>query len=180
MSENLNIILAGFGGQGILFAGTVAAYAGLIDGKEISWLPSYGPEMRGGTANCSVCISDQPIGSPLVVNPNVLIAMNLPSLDKFENEVEPGGVILVDSSLIFKKVERTDVNVFYVPATSMAEENGLKGLANMILIGKLFKETGFCSQDALEKSILKCVPPRKAELIGSNKAAVKLGIEYQD
>ena len=135
--KDLNIVFAGFGGQGILFAGKVVAYAGLIEGRELSWLPSYGPEMRGGTANCSICLSDEPIGSPLVTNPNVLIAMNRPSLDKFVNEVEPGGTILLDSSLIDERVERDDVTVFYVPASKLAEENGLKGLANIILVGKL-------------------------------------------
>ena len=129
MKEELNLVLAGFGGQGLLFAGKVIAYAGLIDEHEISWLPSYGPEMRGGTANCSVRISDIPIGSPLVLNPNVLIAMNLPSLDKFIDTVVPGGIVLVDSAMINKKVERDDVRVFYVPATKMAEDNGIKGLA---------------------------------------------------
>ena len=103
MSKDLNLLLAGFGGQGVLFAGKVIAYSGLLEGKEISWLPSYGPEMRGGTANCSVCISDNPIGSPLVVTPNVFIAMNLPSFDRFINDVQPGGVVLVDSFLIPKK-----------------------------------------------------------------------------
>lgn len=111
-NKNFNMLLAGFGGQGILFAGKVIAYGGLMDEKEISWLPSYGPEMRGGTANCSVCISDQPIGSPLVVNPNVFIAMNLPSFDKFINDVEPGSIVIVDSFLINKKVERDDVTAF--------------------------------------------------------------------
>ncbi len=101
--KDLNMVFAGFGGQGVLFAGKVAAYAGLLENKEISWLPSYGPEMRGGTANCSVCISDEPIGSPLVTAPNVLVAMNLPSLDKFINAVEPGGTVILDSSLIDKK-----------------------------------------------------------------------------
>lgn len=177
MSESLNIVLAGFGGQGILFAGKVIAYAGLMDNREISWLPSYGPEMRGGTANCSVCLSDQAIGSPLVVNPNVLVAMNLPSLDKFIDAVEPNGTVLIDSSLISKKVERTDLKVFYVPATKLADENQLNGLANMILVGKLYKELGFCTEEALEKSILKCVPPRKANLIDANKAAIQLGRE---
>ena len=119
--KDLNIVFAGFGGQGILFAGKVVAYAGLIEGRELSWLPSYGPEMRGGTANCSICLSDEPIGSPLVTNPNVLIAMNRPSLDKFVNEVEPGGTILLDSSLIDERVERDDVTVFYVPASKLAE-----------------------------------------------------------
>lgn len=113
--KDLNIVFAGFGGQGILFAGKVVAYAGLIEGRELSWLPSYGPEMRGGTANCSICLSDEPIGSPLVTNPNVLIAMNRPSLDKFVNEVEPGGTILLDSSLIDERVERDDVTGFLCP-----------------------------------------------------------------
>ena len=176
MSENLNILLAGFGGQGILFAGKVIAYAGLMDEKEISWLPSYGPEMRGGTANCSICISDKPIGSPLVVNPNVFVAMNVPSFDKFINAVEPNGIVVVDSFLIHKKVERTDVKVFYVPATSLAEESGLKGLANIILVGKLYKELGFCKEEALQKAIAKCVPARKAEMLDLNKKAIEIGM----
>ena len=123
MSRDFNMVLAGFGGQGILFAGKVIAYGGLNDGKEISWLPSYGPEMRGGTANCSVCISDKTIGSPLVLTPDVLIALNLPSFEKFIDTVKPGGTVIIDSFLINKKVEREDVNVFYVPATKLAEEN---------------------------------------------------------
>ena len=153
--KDLNIVFAGFGGQGILFAGKVVAYAGLIEGRELSWLPSYGPEMRGGTANCSICLSDEPIGSPLVTNPNVLIAMNRPSLDKFVNEVEPGGTILLDSSLIDERVERDDVTVFYVPASKLAEENGLKGLANIILVGKLRKELAFCTEETHEKALQK-------------------------
>ena len=179
MSKDLNMVFAGFGGQGILFAGKVAAYGGLMDNKEISWLPSYGPEMRGGTANCSVCISEKAIGSPLVVTPNVLVAMNLPSLDKFINDVVPGGVVLIDSSLINKKVEREDVSVFYVPATKLAEENDLKGLANIILVGKLFAEIGFCSEEALDKAVQKCVPPRKQHLLGANKKALEIGQNYQ-
>lgn len=170
------MLLAGFGGQGVLFAGKVIAYGGLMDGKEISWLPSYGPEMRGGTANCSVCISGKAIGSPLVLSPNVLVAMNLPSYEKFINSVEPNGTVIIDSFLIEKKVERTDLNVFYVPATKLAEENDLKGLANIILVGKLFKETKFCSEDALYKAIQKCVPPSKEHLMDANKKAIELGI----
>ena len=139
MRSDLNLMLAGFGGQGLLFAGKVTAYAGLMEGREISWLPSYGPEMRGGTANCSVCVSDNPIGSPLILNPNALIAMNLPSFDKFIDTVIPGGTALVDSTMVEKTTERTDINVFYVPATKMADDNGIKGLANIILLGKLFK-----------------------------------------
>ena len=114
---NEEIILAGFGGQGILFAGKVLAYCGLIDEKEVSWLPSYGPEMRGGTANCSVCVSDEPIGSPLVLNPSLMLAMNLPSYDKFINSVKPGGKAFIDSTMVEEKSDRTDIDCFYISAT---------------------------------------------------------------
>ena len=176
--SDFNFLLAGFGGQGILFAGKVVAYTGLIDGIQVSWLPSYGPEMRGGTANCSVCLSENTIGSPLVTEPNGFIAMNLPSFDKFIDSVAPGGVVIVDSSLIEKTTDRTDVNAFYVPATKMAEENGLKGLANIILIGKLFKETGFCQKETLFEAVRKCVPAKKAHLVDSNLKALEIGINY--
>ena len=169
------MLLAGFGGQGVLFAGKVAAYAGLIEGRELSWLPSYGPEMRGGTANCSVCLSDEPIGSPLVTNPNVLIAMNRPSLEKFVNDVEPGGVILLDSSLIEIPVEREDVTVCRVPASKIAEENGLSGLANMVLMGKLFEVVGFCKEETLDAALQKCIPARKAAMLDLNRKAIALG-----
>ena len=173
--RDLNMVFAGFGGQGVLFAGKVVAYAGLIEGRELSWLPSYGPEMRGGTANCSVCLSDEAIGSPLVTSPNVLVAMNRPSLDKFVNEVEPGGIILLDSSLIDIKVERDDVTTYYVPASALAEENELKGLANIILVGKLFKEVGFCSEETLDKALQKCIPARKASMLDFNRKAIEIG-----
>jgi 2-oxoglutarate ferredoxin oxidoreductase subunit gamma len=175
--SNLNILMAGFGGQGILFLGKMAAYSGLMDGKQITWLPSYGPEMRGGTANCSVCISDDLIGSPLVTNPDILIAMNLPSLEKFINQVVPGGTVLVDSTIIEKKVEREDINAFYIPATKLAEENELPGLANMIMLGKMLKETSFCTECAMDEALLKCVPPRKTDMIELNKKALKIGSE---
>lgn len=178
MAVNHMVILAGFGGQGILFAGKVMAYAGLTDGMEVSWLPSYGPEMRGGTANCSVTISDEPIGSPLITNPNKLLVMNLPSYEKFISAVEPGGDVFVDSSLIDKKTDRSDVNAFYIPATRLALDNGLKGLANMIMLGKLLKETKIATLDSIFKGLQKSVPPRKAELIEPNKKAISLGMEY--
>ena len=171
-----DILLAGFGGQGVLFAGKVIAYAGLMEGKEISWLPSYGPEMRGGTANCSVCISDKSIGSPLVVNPDVLVAMNLPSLEKFETDVVPGGLIIVDSSLVGKKVTRDDVKVVYLPASELAEEHGLKGSANMVIVGCLFKETGFCDYENLEKGVRKSVPARRQNLVEGNLKAIEVGM----
>ena len=172
-----NLCVAGFGGQGILFAGKVMAYAGLIENKEISWLPSYGPEMRGGTANCSVCISDDPIGSPLVLTPDILVAMNLPSYDKFIDEAAPGATVVVDSTLVGKVSDRTDINAFYIPATKLAGDNGLKGLANIIIIGKLLKETGFASLESVEAAIRKCVPAKKAAMVDFNIKALRLGME---
>jgi 2-oxoglutarate ferredoxin oxidoreductase subunit gamma len=177
MSGDLTLLLAGFGGQGLLFAGKVAAYAGLIDGKEISWLPSYGPEMRGGTANCSVTISEEPIGSPLILNPHALIVMNRPSYDKFIDTAANGAVVLVDSSMIDKKTERTDVTVFYVPATGLAEESGMKGLANIILLGKLLKETGFTSLVSIDKALTKCVSSKHGDLLEQNRKAFRIGME---
>jgi 2-oxoglutarate ferredoxin oxidoreductase subunit gamma len=172
-----SMIFAGFGGQGILFTGKMAAYSGMMEGKEVSWLPSYGPEMRGGTANCSVCVSDEPIACPLVINPDVLLAMNTPSFEKFIGDVVPGGVAILDSSLISLKCDRSDITVCYVPATALAEENGLPGLANMILFGKMLKETGFTSVETLKKALEKVVPAKKAHLIDSNMKAVFLGME---
>lgn len=169
------MIFAGFGGQGVLFAGKVTAYAGLLLGRELSWLPSYGPEMRGGTANCSVCISDRPIGSPLVTAPNVLVAMNQPSLEKFIGAVEPGGLVILDSSLISTEITRTDITVHRVPSSALAEENGLSGLSNMILVGKLFKELDFCPAETLDEAIQKCVPARKPQMLDLNRQAVALG-----
>ncbi|MCR5203983.1 MAG: 2-oxoacid:acceptor oxidoreductase family protein [Lachnospiraceae bacterium] len=177
MANTMNVLLAGFGGQGILFTGKVMVYGALTEGKELSWLPSYGPEMRGGTCNCSVVISDEAIGSPLVTNPDVLIAMNRPSLEKFVNSVVPGGTILVDSSTVDIKVERTDVTVYYVPATNLADKNGLKGLANMILLGKLYKEMKFISKESLDNGLQKCIPAKKADMLGLNQKALEIGME---
>lgn len=174
--STMRTLLAGFGGQGILFAGKVMAYSALKAGKELSWLPSYGPEMRGGTCNCSIVISDNAIGSPQVTAPDVLVAMNRPSLDKFVNAVVPGGVILVDSSTVDIKVEREDVKVYYVPATKLADENGIKGLANIILVGKLFKETGFVSAEMLDAGLQKCIPAKKAAMLDTNRKALEIGM----
>lgn len=171
-------LLAGFGGQGILFAGKVIAYAGLIENKEVSWLPSYGPEMRGGTANCSVTVSDEPVGSPLVTQPMVLVALNLPSLDKFEDTVIKGGEIILDSSLIDRKVKRDDVKVHYIPATVLANEHNLKGLANIIALGKLLKETSFVSLDVFKDAIKKSVPAKKEALLEQNFKAIELGYNF--
>lgn len=172
------VILAGFGGQGLLFAGKILAYAGLIEEKEVSWLPSYGPEMRGGTANCSVCVSDLPIGSPLVLEPDQLIAMNLPSYEKFIDTVKPGGKAYIDTTMVEEKSSRTDIECFYIPATQLASDNGMAGMANIILLGKLLRETSIVSLDGVEKAMAKCVPPKKAHLIEVNMKAIKLGWDY--
>ena len=173
------LVIAGFGGQGILFMGKVLAYGGLMGGHEVSWLPSYGPEMRGGTANCHVIISETPVGSPIITNPSMLIAMNKPSLDKFEDAVVSGGTIFVDSSLIDRKVTRNDVSVFYIPATQMAQENKAPKLANMIIMGKIIKETGILTYDQMKEGLKKCVPPTKPELIDFNLKVIDLGYNFK-
>ncbi len=174
------ILIAGFGGQGVLFAGKFLAYKGLIEGKQVSWLPSYGPEMRGGTANCSVIVGDEPIGSPIVNAPNTLIAMNLPSLQKYENAVVPGGPFLVDSTLIAEKVSRTDVRVCYVPATKLANDSGFSTLANMILIGKLLKESEDMRFDHTEDALKKVIPARKMNLLDVNLKALETGYNFAE
>ena len=173
------LLIAGFGGQGILFAGKFLAYKGLLEEQQVSWLPSYGPEMRGGTANCNVILSDMPVGSPIVTAPDVLIAMNLPSLQKYVDTVVPGGQIYVDSTLIAAKVERTDVEVFYIPATQMAKDAGIATLANMIIIGHLLENNKHLDFSGTEAVVNKLVPPKKAALIELNMKALTLGKEYK-
>ena len=170
-----SILLSGFGGQGILFAGKFLAYKGLIENKNVSWLPSYGPEMRGGTASCSVIVSDEAVGSPIVSAPDGLVAMNLPSLDKFEPTVKKGGVIICDSTLIERKVNRDDVTVYYVNATKLADENGLKGLDNMIIMGKLLSVTGEYTEEGIENTLAKVIPAKKASMLDFNRKALALG-----
>lgn len=177
--NTVKYLFAGFGGQGILFSGKVLAYKGLTDGKNVSWLPSYGPEMRGGTANCSVIISDAPVGSPIVSNPDVLIAMNLPSLDLYEDKVTSGGMIFVDSSLVERKVNRTDVKVFYLPATKLASENKIDKLANMIIMGKVLKETGaFSDEQSVTDALKKVISAKHADMLEINLNAMKLGRDF--
>ena len=171
-------LFAGFGGQGILFAGKLLAYKGLTDGKEVSWLPSYGPEMRGGTASCSVILSDTPVGSPIVSNPDILIAMNLPSLDKYESTVAEGGMIFYDSSLIGREVVRGDVKAFPIPATKMAEENGTPTLANMIIMGKVLKETGDFTEESVRTALTKVISAKRADMLDVNYGAIKLGFDF--
>ena len=174
------ILIAGFGGQGILFSGKFLAYDGLMDGKEISWLPSYGPEMRGGTANCSVIISDSIVGSPIVTNPDILIAMNLPSLDKYESETNAGGQIFVDSSLVERKVARTDAQAHYIPATILASDQDLPGLANMIMLGFVIRHSGVIPFENVERTMKKVVSASRQELLERNLRAVRLGYDYDE
>ena len=176
--KTTQILLAGFGGQGVLFAGKFLAYKGLVQDKNITWLPSYGPEMRGGTANCSVVISETPVGSPIITNPDILVAMNLPSLQKFVDSVVPGGKIILDSTLIDAKVERTDVEVFYVPATQLAKDNGFATLANMILAGKVLKEMDIVSWDGNKETLEAFIPAKKAGLIDINCKALQIGYDF--
>ncbi len=177
--KTTQILFAGFGGQGVLFAGKFLAYKGLMEDLQVSWLPSYGPEMRGGTANCSVVLSDTPVGSPIITNPDVLVAMNLPSLLKFVDTVVPGGQIYVDASLIDAKVERTDVEVFYIPATQMAKDANIASLANMIIVGHLLENHAELDFNGTDTVVNKLVPPKKAALIELNMKALTLGKEYK-
>jgi 2-oxoglutarate ferredoxin oxidoreductase subunit gamma len=172
------LLFSGFGGQGILFAGKFIAYKGLIDNKQVSWLPSYGPEMRGGTASCGVIISDDAVGSPIVSAPDVLIAMNLPSLDKYEDSVAPGGIILMDSSLIEREVRRTDVTVYAIPATQMASDNGMPTLANMILVGKLMKALDDFNEESVSAALTKVISAKHADMMDVNRKAMQLGADY--
>ena len=172
------IMIAGFGGQGVLFAGKFLAYKGMVQDKQISWLPSYGPEMRGGTANCSVVISDTPVGSPIITTPDILIAMNLPSLQKFVDAVVPGGKIILDSTLIDAKVERTDVEVFYIPATQLAKDAGFSTLANMILTGKVLKVIDTMAYEGNKETLESFIPAKKAGLIDVNLKALQIGYDY--
>ena len=178
--KTTQILIAGFGGQGILFAGKFLAYKGLTEGLQVSWLPSYGPEMRGGTANCNVILSDTPVGSPIITQADVLIAMNLPSLQKYVNSVVPGGQIYVDSSLIDAKVDREDVQVFYIPATQLAKDNEISSLANMIIMGHVLENNPNLSFDGTQEVIEKLVPAKKAALIDLNMRALLLGKEYNN
>lgn len=173
------ILLAGFGGQGILFAGKQLIVAGMKDGKEVSWLPSYCPEMRGGTCNCSVNIDDEPIGSPLVTKPDILLAMNQPSFDKFLPNVAAGGTVIYDSSLVEPVHAREDIRISGVPATELANENGFAKLANCIMLGHLVRETELFDFAFFRDSIRAASPKARPELGEMNAKAFTIGYEYQ-
>ncbi len=171
-----DVIMAGFGGQGILLIGKMLAYAGMHEGKEVSWLPSYGPEMRGGTCNCTVVISDKPVGSPVIQNPGAVLAMNLPSLEKFEADVKPGGFLLINTSLISRTSERDDIVVIEVPANTIAQELGNPRGANMVALGAYVGATEAVSLEQIE-AVVRQTFAAKPSVIDVNLEAVHKGFD---
>lgn len=172
------IVIAGFGGQGVLFAGQVLAYAGLDSGKEVTWIPSYGPEMRGGTANCTVVISDEEIGSPLVRRPRAVIVLNLPSLEKYEPMVAPGGVLVANASLINRGPLRADLVNVFIPANEIAEQIGDKRLMNMVAVGALLACLPVLPLQAVELALEAHLPERHRRLLPVNYQALRQGGEF--
>ncbi len=178
MSKQTEIVIAGFGGQGVLFAGQVLAYAALDSGKEVTWIPSYGPEMRGGTANCTVVISEEEIGSPLVRNPRAAIVLNLPSLDKYEPQVASGGVLVANASLINRAPQRTDLVSVLIPANEIAEQIGDKRLLNMVTLGAMLALLPVLPLQAIKKSLEAHLPERHRRLLPVNYDALDRGAEF--
>lgn len=171
------VIIAGFGGQGVMSMGQLLTYAGMLENKKVSWLPSYGPEMRGGTANCNVIVSDDPVGSPVVTEADTAIIMNLPSLDKFENYVTEGGYLLINSSLINKKSSREDVKVYEIPVNKIADELGNTKVANMVMLGAYLELTHIVKPESVIESLRKVLGPAKEHLIPLNEKAIQKGAE---
>lgn len=171
------IIIAGFGGQGVLFGGQVVAYAAMDTGKEVTWIPSYGPEMRGGTANCTVVIADDEIGSPLVKNPPLAIALNLPSFDKYEGLIQKGGTLIVNKSMVDRGAKRDDIHVILVPCNEIAEQIGDKKLMNMVAVGALLTALPELSVKDVEKALEAHLPERHKHLLPKNYEALKRGFE---
>jgi len=172
------IILAGFGGQGIMFAGQLLSYAAMDSGKEVTWIPSYGPEMRGGTANCTVVVADEEIGSPVVKNPDVALVMNLPSLDKYEPLIKPGGVLVINSTMVDRGAKRTDILSVSIPCNEIAESIGSPRLANMVAIGALLTAKNVLTIADLEAALNAHMPGRHKNLLPKNVEALRRGEEY--
>jgi 2-oxoglutarate ferredoxin oxidoreductase subunit gamma len=173
-----DIIIAGFGGQGVLFAGQLLAYAAMDEGREVTWIPSYGPEMRGGTANCTVVISDEEIGSPMVRNPQAVVAMNLPSLDKYEDTLQPGGVLVVNASIINRAITRQDIRFVLIPGNEIAEGLGDRRMTNMVLLGGLLANLPVLPLEALERALQAHLPVRHQRLLPLNLQAIHRGAEF--
>jgi 2-oxoglutarate ferredoxin oxidoreductase subunit gamma len=173
-----SIIISGFGGQGTLFAGQVLTYAALDYGKHCTWIPSYGPEMRGGTAHCTVIISDEEIGSPLVRNPDIVLAMNLPSLDKYEPLVKEKGTIIANKSLINRETEREGINTLFISGNEIAEELGNSRITNMVLVGAMLEMSGVLPLDMVKKALDKHIPERNRKYLPLNFEALDKGAEF--
>ncbi len=173
------VIISGFGGQGTLYAGQVLAYAAMDEGKQVTWIPSYGPEMRGGTANCTVVISDEEIGSPTVKYPKAVLALNLPSLDKYEQMIAPGGCLVVNESMVNRKPERTDIRVVMLPANEIAREIGNERATNMVMLGAMLANMDILPIEALEKALKNHTAQRLQKFVEMNIQALRRGAEYR-
>lgn len=172
------IILAGFGGQGVLFAGQLLAYAAMDAGKEVTWIPSYGPEMRGGTANCTVIVADEEIGSPMVLNPTAAMVFNLPSFDRYEALVVPEGILIANQSLVDRDFDRDDLETVMIPANEIAESLGDKRLTNMVMLGALLAKLPVLSIEELETALDNHLPERHRHLLEKNCRALRKGLEF--
>ncbi len=170
-----DVIISGFGGQGALFAGQLLAYTALDNGYQVTWFPSYGPEMRGGTAHCIVIISDDEIGAPIVSRPEIVIAMNLPSLQRYETLVKPDGLLVVNASLVDREVQRTDIQSVTVPANELAEDLGDSRLANMVLLGAMLQRKPIFSLDQVWESLQTHISERRRDLLAANHKALDKG-----
>jgi 2-oxoglutarate ferredoxin oxidoreductase subunit gamma len=178
--QETSIIISGFGGQGTLFAGQVLAYASMDNGLDVTWIPSYGPEMRGGTAHCTVIVSEEAIGSPLVRNPDVVLALNLPSVDKYEKLVQDEGVLIANSSLVNRDIDRDGITSLLIPANKIAEEIGLSRMANMIMVGAMAAIKPILSLDAIKQALEEHIPERHQKTLPMNFKAMDQGYQYAE
>jgi len=178
MIPEYSIIISGFGGQGTLFAGQVLTYAAMDNGYEVTWIPSYGPEMRGGTAHCTVTIADEEIGSALTRNPYAVIALNLPSVDKYEMMIPPGGIMVANQSLMNRNLVRDDITNVLIPASKMAEQLGNTQMANMVAVGALLAHLPVLSVEAIEQALKDHLPARKQKWLPANVEAIRAGFAF--
>lgn len=178
--EETSVIISGFGGQGTLFAGQVLAYAAMDNGYEVTWIPSYGPEMRGGTAHCTVIISEELIGSPLVRNPDIVLALNLPSVDKYEPLMPQEGVLVANSSLVNREFERDDIHHLLLPANEIAEEIGMARLANMVMTGSMLKMKPLLTLEMVKEALENHIPERHKDTLPMNFEALDRGFAFAE
>jgi 2-oxoglutarate ferredoxin oxidoreductase subunit gamma len=179
-SSETSIVIAGFGGQGVLFAGQLLAYAGMAYGRYVTWIPSYGPEMRGGTANCTVIISDEPIGAPIVSQPDIALVFNQPSLAKYEPLLKPEGLLVINSDIVTTQAVRSDIEVVYIPANSIAVEMGSVKMLNMAALGALLAKRPLLPLSVVEEALANHLPAAKAHLLASNLQVLRKGYDYSE